>query len=110
MPTYSFIDVNTKEVVEFKLKISEYDQFSADNPHLIRYIDEAPRVVGAISTVGSIEGKTDNTWKEVLSKIAEQNPNSPHAERFGKKTIKQVKTEQVINKHLKIQEENRKAR
>ncbi len=111
MPTYSFINVNTKEVVEFKLKISEYDKFSADNPHLIRFIETAPKIVGAFAATGeSLENKVDDTWKEVLSKIAERNPNSPHAERFGKKTIRQIKTEQVLDKHLKLQREKQKER
>lgn len=105
MPTYSFVDTIASEVIEIRLKISEYDQFKIDNPHLERCILEAPKL--NYGGVDGIDIKTDNTWKEVLSKIGEQNPNSPLNERYNKKTDKQVKTEQVLEKHLKIQKEAR---
>jgi hypothetical protein len=38
---------------------------------------------------------------EVFAKTAEAYPDSPLASRYGKKTIKQVKTEQVVKKHRK---------
>ena len=34
-----------------------------------------------------------------MSRIAEAHPTSPLANRYGKKSIKQAKTEQVIQKH-----------
>ena len=34
-----------------------------------------------------------------MSRIAEAHPTSPLADRYGKKSIKQAKTEQVIQKH-----------
>jgi hypothetical protein len=36
-----------------------------------------------------------------LSRIAEAHPTSPFADRFGKKSIKEIKTKQVIEKHRK---------
>jgi hypothetical protein len=36
-----------------------------------------------------------------MSRIAEAHPTSPLGKRYGKKTIKQSKTEQVIAKHRK---------
>jgi hypothetical protein len=47
--------------------------------------------------------KTDNTWKEVMSKIAEQNPRSPLADNVLKKSTKRVKTDQVLKKHNVLQ-------
>jgi hypothetical protein len=43
--------------------------------------------------------KTDNTWKEVLHKIAEQNPRSKLADDVMRKSTKRVKTDQVLKKH-----------
>jgi hypothetical protein len=43
----------------------------------------------------------DSGWKENLSRIAEAHPRSNLAKRYGKKSIKQIKTEQVIKKHSK---------
>lgn len=42
MPTYTFLNTITKEVEEHTLKISNYDKFKSENPHLERHIEEAP--------------------------------------------------------------------
>jgi hypothetical protein len=103
MPTYEFINTKTGEVEEHSISIYAYDQFKADNPHLERYYSEAPSF--SYSGTGDMAGKkTDNTWKEVMHKIAEQNPRSPLAEKVLKKDTKRVKTDQVIEKHRKRQQ------
>ena len=43
--------------------------------------------------------KTDNGWKENLSRIAEAHPNTPLGHKYNKKTIKEHKTRQVLKKH-----------
>jgi len=97
MPTYDFYNSTTNEIEEHFLKISELDDFKTNNPHLERLVS-APSIVG---TVGSIDSKTPDSWKEVLAKGAERHPDSPLAERYGRKSIKQIKTEQVVAKHRK---------
>ena len=57
--------------------------------------------INIVSSVGNRTGKTDSGWKENLSRIAEAHPRSNLAKRYGKKSIKQIKTEQVIKKHSK---------
>lgn len=37
MPTYQFLNVNTSEVEDHVMKISELDSFKQNNPHLQRY-------------------------------------------------------------------------
>ena len=102
MPTYEFLNTKTKKIEEHVLSISAYDQFKADNPHLERYYSDAP--LFSYSGGGDFAGKkTDNTWKEVMHKIAEQNPRSPLAEKVLKKDTKRVKTDQVLEKHRKRQ-------
>ena len=54
-----------------------------------------------VASTGERTGKTDAGWKENLSRIAEAHPRSNLAKRYGKKTIKQIKTDQVIKKHSK---------
>ena len=44
------------------------------------------------------ELKTDDGFREVLSKIAEQNPNSPMADTYGSKSVKDVNTRQAVKK------------
>lgn len=104
MATYVFLNTRTKKLEEHVMSMNVYDDFKKNNPHLERYIDSAP----ALNSSGdkSVDQRTDNTWKEVLSKIGEQNPISPLAEKYGpKKSTKKVKTEEVLNKHAKKQRE-----
>jgi hypothetical protein len=102
MPTYEFVNKKTGKIEEHLISISAYDQFKADNPHLERYYSEAPSF--SYSGTGDMGGKkTDNTWKEVMHKIAEQNPRSPLAEKVLKKDTKRIKVDQVLEKHRKKQ-------
>jgi hypothetical protein len=98
MPIYEFLNTKTKAIEEHTMSVTAYDSFKAENPHLERYYSEAP--LFSYSGTGDMAGKkTDNTWKEVMHKIAEQNPISPLADRVLKKKTKQIKTEQVLKKH-----------
>ena len=47
--------------------------------------------------------KNDGGWKDNLSRIADAHPNSPLAKQHKKRSIKEVKTQQVIEKHRKRQ-------
>jgi hypothetical protein len=102
MPTYEFVNKKTKKIEEHTMPISAYDEFKEQNPHLERYYSEAPGF--NYSGSGDFAGKkTDNTWKEVVHKIAEQNPRSPLAEKVLRKDTKRVKTDQVLKKHKMFQ-------
>lgn len=105
MATYTFRNKKTGKIEEHIMSMMVYDNFKNDNPHLERYFEEAPIV--SYMGVGDNISKTDNTFKEVMSKIAEQNPRSPLADRFGRRDSKTVKTEQVLEKHRKIQKAKR---
>ena len=98
MPTYEFLNKKTKNIEEYTMSISVYDEFKIKNTHLERYHSSAP--LFSYSGTGDTGGKkTDNTWKEVMHKIAEQNPRSPLADKVLKKTSKRIKTDQVLKKH-----------
>lgn len=101
MPIYEFVNTKTKKVEEYSMSVSAYDQFKADNPHLERYYSEAPMF--SYSGAKDFNTKTDNTWKEVMSKIAEKHPASQLADKVLKKTTKDIKTRQVLEKHRKKQ-------
>lgn len=104
MPTYVFLNTKSKKLEEHVMSIRVYDDFKKDNPHLERYIEDAPgfNYTGSGDFTGK---KTDNTWKEVMSKIAEAHPASDLAEKHGKKSIKELKTREVIKKHAKKRKE-----
>jgi hypothetical protein len=102
MATYEFVNTKTKKIEEHTMPMSAYDDFKAKNPHLERYYSEPP--LYSYSGTGDFAGKkTDNTWKEVMSKIAEQNPRSPLADKVLRKDSKRIKTDQIIAKHMKKQ-------
>lgn len=97
MPTYEFINDETGEETEVFMSISAKEEFLENNPH-IRQKVSAPAIVGGVR---SIDRGPDNTWGEVMSKIASHHPASPLADKHLKKSIAQVKTEQILDKHNK---------
>lgn len=98
MPTYEFLNKKTGEIEEHIMSFKAYDDFVECNKHLQRYFSTAP--MHSYSGIGDFAGKkTDNTWKEVQAKIAEQNPRSPFAQQHLKKTAKRIKTDEVLKKH-----------
>jgi hypothetical protein len=97
MPTYSFENIKTGEEYTEYLSMSELDDYLNKNKNVRQVFTK----LNIVSGVQGISYKNDQGWKENMSRIAEAHPNSPLAERYGKKSIKKVKTEQVLNKHRK---------
>ena len=97
MPTYTFYNKRTKKEHTDLMSISEMEEYLSKNKHVSQVI----KGINIVSSVGNRTGKTDSGWKENLSRIAEAHPRSNLAKRYGKKTIKQIKTDQVIKKHTK---------
>lgn len=96
MPTYKFRHRETgKEFIQF-MKISELDPYKESNPHLEQVPNGAPLI--AYRNLGS-EIKVDGGFKEVLQKAAEAHPLSPLADRYMRKSVKQIKTEEIVKKH-----------
>jgi hypothetical protein len=97
---YTFKHKKTGKIASYEMKLSEYDSFKESHPELERYFDEAPPL--SYSGTGDAHGrKTDNTWKEVMAKIGEQNPRSPLSDQHRRKSAKEIKTNQIIDKHIK---------
>tara|TARA_R110000851_G_scaffold598_1_gene2082 strand:- start:2987 stop:3301 length:315 start_codon:yes stop_codon:yes gene_type:complete len=96
MPTYSFVNENTKEEFTELMSMSEREAFLSDNPN-IRQLP--PTQMNIVAGVGGI--RTDNGWKENLSRIAEAHPTSELASTHGDKSAKDVKTRQVVDKWKK---------
>jgi hypothetical protein len=96
MPTYTFKNTNTQEIFDVILSMNEYDVYKSQHPNHERYFDEPPKVVSGVSTTNRVP----DGFKEVLSKVSEAHPTSVVAQKHGKKSIKQIKTEQIVKKHL----------
>ena len=95
MPTYRFRNNETGEEFDDFISNSRREELLEKNPH----ISQVPMPFGIVSTTGSIDSKTDDGWKEVLNKVTDAHPDSPLADRYAKKSIKDVKTKQVVEKH-----------
>ena len=99
MPLYDFEDTKTGEQFELQLKISEKDEFLKANPNL-------KQLIGTPMIVGGVDGlrKPDEGFQEVLSKIGEQNPQTPFGREVNKSTTaKQGAVNKAVDKWKKSQ-------
>ena len=95
MPTYRFYNRKTGLVYEEYMMISEMEKLVKK-----KHIELLPPTqMNIVSSVGSVDSKTDSGFKEVLSKVSEAHPNSPLASRYGKRSVKDTQIERVIKKH-----------
>ena len=100
MPTYDFENTETGEVFEEMMTMSAREQYLKDNPHI-------RQLVSGINIVSGVAGKSyrqDSGWKDNLSRIADAHPTSPLAQQHRRRSIKEVKTQQVVEKHRKRQQ------
>ena len=95
MPTYRFYNSKTKKEYTDLMTISEMEKHKRK-----KHIELLPPTqMNIVSSVGSVDGKTDSGFKEVLSKVSEAHPNSPLAERYGKRSVKDTQIDRVIKQH-----------
>ena len=95
MPLYTFENKRTGNTFTEMMSISEMESYLKKNKHIKQNITSINIVAG----VSGMSYKSDQGWKETLSKVAEAHPQSALASEVGKKSIKQIKTEQVVKKH-----------
>ena len=95
MPTYRFYNSKIKREYEELMSISEMEEL-IKKKH-IKLLP--PTQLNIVSSVGTMDGKTDSGWKEVMSKISEAHPKSELAQRYGKKSVKDTQIDKVIKKH-----------
>lgn len=98
MPTYSFIDTDTGEEFDLMMKWSEREEFLRENPCVQPLVTAA----GIVSGV-SLTGKVPDGFKEVLAKVAENHKSSVVADRHGKKSSKETKTRDLVDKYYNKQ-------
>ena len=97
MPVYDFINTETGEEWEQSMSYDDMKTLTADGNVVILY-----KKVNFVHSAGSDGGgKVPDHFKEVMSRVAEQNPNTPIAEKYGSKTIKDVKIRDAVDKARK---------
>ena len=95
MPTYRFYNKRTKKEYTDLMSISEMEEFIKKKHINIL----PPTTLNIVSSVGNIDSKTDNGWKDVLSKITDAHPASALASQYGKKSVKDTQVDRIIHKH-----------
>jgi len=97
MPIYTFENTKTGEVFDDMMSIADMEKYLKKNKHIKQKLT-------TINIVGGVQGityKNDGGWNDNLQRIADAHPTSALAQRHKKKSIKEIKTEQVIQKHRK---------
>jgi predicted nucleic acid-binding Zn ribbon protein len=107
MPTYDFENTKTGEVTTEMMSIAELDEFKKNNPHMKQLISKV-NIVGGVMGMGRM--KTDGGWKDMLSRIGDAHPGSKVHDLYGNKSIKDIKTRQVLQKHQKRQAQQKKGK
>tara|TARA_Y200000002_G_C22223842_1_gene472698 strand:+ start:220 stop:531 length:312 start_codon:yes stop_codon:yes gene_type:complete len=100
MPIYTFENTKTGKVYDDMMSIADKESFLKKNKH----IKQCLTTINISSGVKGINMKNDGGWKDNLSRIADAHPTSPLADQHRKRSIKEVKTAQVIQKHRKRQQ------
>ena len=100
MPTYTFENTKTGKVWDDIMMIAEKEAYLKKNKHIRQLLTQINISSGVVG-VGAM--KNDQGWKEMQSRIAEAHPASPFADQHGKKSAKDIKTQQVVEKHRKRQ-------
>ena len=97
MPRYHFHNKKTKqEWVDFMM-IAEMEEMLEKNPHIRQVL----KPINIVSGVEGISFKSDDGWKDVKQKIAEAHPNSSFGRHHRKRGIKEIKTDQAIQRARK---------
>lgn len=92
MPRYDFLNTETNEIEEHMMSYTKLDEFKENNPHLKQQISALNIVGGTGDRV-----KTDDGFKEVLSRIGDAHPGSSLN---TNKSIKDIKTKEIVKKHI----------
>ena len=100
MPIYTFEDTKTGKVYDDMMTIAEKETFLKKNKHIKQRLTSL-NISSGVRGMGGM--KNDGGWKDNLSRIADAHPNSALAQQHKKRSIKEVKTQQVVEKHRRRQ-------
>ena len=100
MPIYTFENTKTGERYDDMMSIAEKEDFLKKNKHIKQRLTSL-NISSGVRGMGGM--KNDGGWKDNLSRIADAHPNSALAQQHKKRSIKEVKTQQVVEKHRRRQ-------
>ena len=99
MPIYTFENTKTGKVFDDMMSISDKESYLKKNKHIKQLIT----TINISSGVVGVNMKNDGGWKDNLSRIAEAHPTSELAKQHRRRSTKEVKTQQVVEKHRRRQ-------
>ena len=100
MPIYTFENTKTGKRYDDMMTIAEKETFLKKNKHIKQRLTSL-NISSGVRGMGGM--KNDGGWKDNLSRIADAHPNSALAQQHKKRSIKEVKTQQVVEKHRRRQ-------
>jgi len=99
MPTYTFINLESGIEYDETMPMAEYDKYLEDNPNAQRVFIPVALTKDHMMGVGP---KTDSGFNDVLGNIADNNPLSPMASKYGtSKTASQRRAKDTFTKVTK---------
>ena len=99
MPTYTFFNKESGIEYDETMRISEYDDYLKNNPGVERVYQPVALAGAHMMGVGP---KTDSGFNDVLGNIADNNPLSPMADKYGtSKTASQRRAKNTFSKITK---------
>jgi len=81
MPTYTLRNIDTGEIFEHVMKMSEYDDYMKSNPTIERYHEAAATIVDP-STIG-VQKPPSDFQKHVIGNIERRNPGRAQSKKFS---------------------------
>ena len=106
MPTYTLEDKETGEQHDVLMSWNDLVEYKKGNPHLKQVITGGPAITSGIgnrTNLGNSGG-----FNEMLSKVADAHPRSELAKATKRRSAKEVKTDAIIDKHVKMQTAQKK--
>ena len=101
MPTYTLEDKETGEQHDVLMTWNDLQEYKKGNPHLKQVITGTP---GIVSGIGNRSGLGNSGgFNEMLSKVADAHPRSELAKATKSRSAKEVKTDEIVEKHVKMQ-------
>ena len=100
MPIYTFENTKTGKVYDDMMSIAEKETFLKKNKHIKQRLTSL-NISSGVRGMGGM--KNDGGWKDNLSRIAEAHPTSELAKQHRRRSTKEVKTQQVVEKHRRRQ-------
>ena len=99
MPTYTFMNLESGMEYDEVMSMSEYDEYMKDNPNVERVYQ--PVAIAGDHMMG-VGPKTDSGFNDVMGNIADNNPLSPMADKYGtSRTASQRKAKDTFTKVTK---------